>query len=116
MQHNAYAVCSPKLSVYTAVYQVYIGDAITGVPLDGYFSDTVTFTWNATPTTYLNGDMNCDGVVDGRDVQAYLMAMMDPSAYQAAYPNCRQLNADCNCDLVVDIADVQAFVAVLLGT
>ena len=114
MQHNAYAVCSPKLSVYTALYEIYVGDAITGAPVEGYTSGTVTFTWTTAPPAYLNGDMNCDGVVDGADVRAYLLALMDPSAYQAAFPNCRQLNADCNCDLAVDIADVQAFVAVLL--
>jgi hypothetical protein len=50
MQHNAYAVLNPQQSTYSASYRVYIGDATTGVPLPGYGSADVTWTWNATPT------------------------------------------------------------------
>jgi hypothetical protein len=49
MHHNAYTVLNPTRSTYTADYRVYIGDATTGVPLPGYGSADVTWTWNATP-------------------------------------------------------------------
>lgn len=55
MTHNAYAVSSPTKTSYEATYRVYIGDSVTGVestdrggsPL--YVSDTVTFSFMATP-------------------------------------------------------------------
>ncbi|MFN4241909.1 MAG: hypothetical protein ACK4PI_01580 [Tepidisphaerales bacterium] len=49
MSHNAYAVLNPLYPEYTAVYRVYIGDFATGVPLPGYGSATVTWTWVADP-------------------------------------------------------------------
>lgn len=49
MQHNAYAVLNPTESHYEATYLVYIGDAITGAPLQGYGSAQVTWEWTATP-------------------------------------------------------------------
>jgi hypothetical protein len=49
MQHNAYAVLDPLQTVYTVDYRVYLGDATTGVPLPGYGSADVTWTWNASP-------------------------------------------------------------------
>lgn len=49
MQHNAYAVQDPLVSTYSASYRVYIGDETTGMPLPGYGSADVTWTWNAMP-------------------------------------------------------------------
>jgi len=49
MQHNAYAVLNPTQNTYSATYRVYIGDADTGDPLNGYGSANVTWTWSATP-------------------------------------------------------------------
>lgn len=55
MQHNVYAVQDPTASTYTASYRVYVGDENTGAEvLDGlgdsvYGSETVNWTWNATP-------------------------------------------------------------------
>jgi hypothetical protein len=106
MQHNAYAVCGPYQTEYSATYTVYIGDAITGEPLAGEIGDTVTWIWNAT----LVGDMNGDGVLDGADVHPFTLALMDRTAYETAYPTCRYFDADCNCDGLVDMADVQSFI------
>ena len=110
MQHNAYAVCGPYESVYTATYKVYIGDINTMEPLPGYGSDTVTWTWNASPA----GDMNCDGLLDGNDIQAFAAALIDRTSYQAAYPLCRWYDADCNCDGLVDLSDIPLFMDRLL--
>jgi len=49
MTHNVYAVLDPLQTTYSATYRVYIGDDVTGVPLSGYGSADVTWTWNATP-------------------------------------------------------------------
>jgi len=49
MQHNAYAVLDPLQSSYSATYLVYIGDAVSGVPVSGYGSAEVTWQWTATP-------------------------------------------------------------------
>jgi len=62
------------------------------------------------------GDMNCDGYVDWRDIDPYLVALNDgESAYIAAYPSCRYWAADCNCDLVVDSNDTDPFIAIMNG-
>jgi hypothetical protein len=105
MQHNAYAVCGPRQSVYTATYLVYIGDEFTGEPLPGYGSDTTTWIWNTTQA----GDMDCDGDVDYADLGPFVLALLNRAEYEAAFPDCRYDNADGNCDGLVDGADVQAF-------
>lgn len=49
MTHNAYAVLNPALTEYFATYKVYIGDAVTGAPMPGYGSATVTWQLNVIP-------------------------------------------------------------------
>jgi hypothetical protein len=61
----------------------------------------------------LPGDLNCDGVVDFYDINAFVLAISDPLAYQAAYPGCNIMNGDCNGDGVVDFGDINDFVALL---
>jgi hypothetical protein len=61
------------------------------------------------------GDMNCDGVVNFDDINPFVLALGDPAAYNAAYPNCDILNADCNADGLVNFDDINAFVALLAG-
>ncbi len=57
------------------------------------------------------GDMNCDGVVDGRDVDAFVLAVTDPAAYEATYPDCNRLRGDFNGDGEVSDLDVASFAA-----
>ena len=59
------------------------------------------------------GDLNCDGDLDGFDIQPFVLALTDPAAYGAAHPGCDPLLADCNGDGVVDGFDIQPFVALL---
>lgn len=49
MLHNAYSVVDPLLDQYSATYRVYLGNASTGEPIEGYFGTEVTWTWTATP-------------------------------------------------------------------
>ncbi len=62
------------------------------------------------PPPSLPGDMNCDGVVDFLDINAFVLAISDPGAYQAAYPGCDIMNGDCNGDGLVDFGDINSFV------
>lgn len=63
----------------------------------------------------LAGDMNCDGVLDNEDIDPFTLAILDPSAYQAAWPNCDISNGDMNGDGRVDNEDIDPFVAALTG-
>ncbi len=62
----------------------------------------------------LVGDMNCDGGIDGGDIQALLAALIDPASYDASYPECSMNHADLNQSGTVDLNDVPAFVDYLL--
>jgi hypothetical protein len=59
------------------------------------------------------GDMNCDGVVDFRDINAFVLAISDPVAYAARYPDCDIRNGDVNGDGAVDFRDINPFVGLL---
>jgi len=61
------------------------------------------------------GDLNCDGAVDTGDIDAFVLAVVNPTGYTAAYPGCDLSRADCNGDGVVDTADIDAFVACVVS-
>ncbi len=61
------------------------------------------------------GDLDCNGVWDGRDIAGLVLALLDPSAYAAAYPDCDPLLADLNGDDTVDGQDVPLFIERLLS-
>ncbi len=61
------------------------------------------------------GDVNCDGAVNFGDINVFVLALTDPAAYAATFPQCDILNADINGDCVVDFGDINPFVALLTG-
>ena len=63
----------------------------------------------------LRGDMNCDGLVNAFDIDPFVIALVDPAAYSAAYPLCDRDNGDCNDDGEVNAFDIDAFVMLLAG-
>jgi len=67
------------------------------------------------PTYLATGDMNCDCHVNGLDVQAFVLALLDPTGYATAHPGCNRLLGDLNADSAVTTADVPPFVALLLS-
>ena len=71
--------------------------------------------WSQDVCPPLAGDMNCDGVVNFADINAFVLALTGQAPYEAAFPNCRWLNADTNNDGIVDFADINPFVALLSG-
>jgi hypothetical protein len=80
---------------------------------DGEF-DSASAVWSF-ETTWAVGDLNCDGVVDFRDINPFVLALVDPTAWQSAYPDCDLLNADINGDGEINFGDINPFV-VLLST
>lgn len=61
------------------------------------------------------GDVNCDGALDAFDIEAFILALVDPNGYAAAYPDCEILLADMNGDGAVDAFDIQPFIDALVG-
>ncbi len=61
------------------------------------------------------GDLNCDGVVNFDDINAFVLALSGAAGYEAVYPDCDVTLADCNGDGAVNFDDINAFVAILSG-
>ena len=59
------------------------------------------------------GDVNCDGAVDFRDINPFVLALSNPSQWQETYAECRMLNGDINGDGSVNFRDINPFVACL---
>ncbi len=58
----------------------------------------------------LIGDADCDCALSGLDLEAFILALTDPAAYQATYTNCSGLDSvDMNGDSFVDGRDIQDF-------
>lgn len=68
--------------------------------------------WRSRQNT-LPGDTNCDGLVNNFDINAFVLAITNPTDYQAAYPECNVNNADVSGDGRVDNFDIDPFVALL---
>ncbi len=64
---------------------------------------------------YALGDLNCDGGVNFGDINPFVLALADPSAYANAFPGCNVLNADINVDGAANFGDINPFVALLSG-
>jgi hypothetical protein len=85
--------------------------------------DMVVTNWDEYIGNYLyynqlivKGDANCDGLVNLRDLDLFVLILTDRDAYQAVYPDC---NVDVFCDMnddgMVDGLDIQGFVQRLIG-
>jgi hypothetical protein len=62
------------------------------------------------PCGSCRGDCDCSGSVGFDDINPFVLALSDPVAYHAAYPNCDIRNADCNGDGVANFDDISPFV------
>ncbi len=62
------------------------------------------------------GDVNCDGMVDFGDIDAFVTAIVrGPAEYAVRYPNCDIGTADLNGDGQAGFADINPFVALILS-
>jgi hypothetical protein len=59
--------------------------------------------------------MNGDGKVDVMDIRGFVLALMDPNAYEQAYPNGDLAKADVNGDGKLNGYDIDAFRELILG-
>ena len=55
------------------------------------------------------GDLNCDGALNGGDIDPFFLALGDPAAYLLQFPNCDPLNGDMNGDGRLDGGDIDPF-------
>jgi WD40 repeat protein len=67
------------------------------------------------PYGHWPGDLNCDAAADGFDIEPFFLALEDPAAYQAKFPDCDILNGDLNADGETDGFDIEPFFALLQG-
>lgn len=93
-----------------------IGQHDAGQPMTGgSFSLTGGFWPGALSAPGMVGDLNCDGLVNNFDINAFVIALSDPALYQEMYPGCDRNNADINGDGLVNNFDIDPFVALLAG-
>jgi hypothetical protein len=64
--------------------------------------------------SFIFGDMNCDAAVNTLDIEAFVLALTDPTGYSTQYPDCHIDLADINADGAVDSLDIEAFVDLLI--
>ncbi|MFH1747354.1 MAG: hypothetical protein ABIG44_09965 [Planctomycetota bacterium] len=62
-----------------------------------------------------DGDMNCDGIVNAYDIDAFICALSPSCDYAALQPDCDWLLADCNDDGEVNSYDIDAFIDAISG-
>jgi hypothetical protein len=61
----------------------------------------------------VRGDLNCDGLVNNLDIDAFVLALTMPEGYALAFPTCDRAGADINRDGAIDNFDIDPFVACL---
>jgi hypothetical protein len=93
-----------------------IGQPDAGCVMTGGTFELVGGFWSLPPGPQLSrGDLNCDGAVNGYDIDPFVLALTSPTEYATVYPSCNILNADTNCDGAVNGYDIDPFVACLTG-
>ena len=110
---------------YTAAIGIYAGTPTLRRPTDAAFVRTAAALARyaldgnnrvvllaSTPLPRL-GDLNCDGSVDFGDINPFVLALSDPAAYAAQFPDCNIMNGDCNGNGRVEFGDITPFVALL---
>lgn len=56
------------------------------------------------------GDMNCDGVVNNFDIDPFVLAVVNPTAYATQFPTCTVLNGDIDHSGALTNFDIDPFV------
>jgi hypothetical protein len=109
--------------------QAWTMDILTDGPfLDGYIyfkyslsdstdSEVICNSWGVHLVTErpLTGDVNCDGQLNGYDIDPFVLALTDPDAYAEDNPYCDRMLADTNGDGLVNGYDIDPFVGLLVG-
>ena len=108
--------------LYTFSLQNGLANVVTTVNPPPTFSPVAAATVQYSPQSmsftvgnYAIADTNCDGSINGLDIDAFVLALTDPSGYSTQYPSCDRMLADCNGDASVNGLDVDAFVDQFVG-
>ncbi len=64
---------------------------------------------------FVPADMNLDGIVNVFDIDPFVLALADPSAYRAQYLVPAALHGDCNYDGLLNAFDIDVFVYALIN-
>ncbi len=91
-----------------------LGELSAGIIVSGAHVGVVSC-WTDDGDTPLPGDLNCDGSVTVGDINPFVLALTDPSAYASMFPDCSILAADCTGDGQVTVGDINCFVALVTG-
>ncbi len=75
--------------------------------VEALVDDFVIYVLDCAPLT---GDTNCDGVVNGFDIDPFVLAVTSPDAYAIAFPDCNISTADVNGDGLINAFDIDLFV------
>jgi hypothetical protein len=88
----------------------YVGGGLKKYATDGttMIRSSELYVLNLAGAPVKKGDMNCDGVVDFKDINPFVAILSGGTPCSAA-------NADTNCDNVIDFKDINPFVALLSG-
>ncbi len=91
-----------------------IGQPDAGVVMTGGDKTLVGGFWAGVSTTTgtLLGDANCDGLVNGQDIDCFVDALVSGSE---CVVGCSLLNADVNQDGAVNALDIDTFVDCIVG-
>jgi hypothetical protein len=63
---------------------------------------------------FQHADLNCDGAVNFKDINPFVLALSSWGSYLQQYPDCDIMLVDCNGDGYVTFKDINPFVAILL--
>jgi predicted outer membrane repeat protein len=61
------------------------------------------------------GDLNCDLFVDAKDIEPFVLALLDWQEYRRRYPDCSSSRGDINGDNRVNAFDIEGFIDLLAG-
>ncbi len=89
-----------------------LSDVITGNELDD--PPNVGVLLNETPIL-VPGDLNCDAQVNGKDVPALVLALVDPAEYEILFGDCNTGNGDLDGSGNVNQGDIPPFIDAVLG-
>ena len=88
---------------------LYVGGNFT---LAGGTSTQGMAAWQGCPA-FEPGDVNCDGSIDGFDIEPFLLALFDPDEYAIQFPDCDINTADINEDGSINAFDIEPFLELL---
>ena len=107
---NGWAYISFRLPIFG---QVVWGDWANADIGNGYGNGDIYDNFALRVYGPLRGDLNCDGEINSFDIEPFMLALFDPEAYVAEYPDCNLLLGDVNEDCNVDAFDIEPFLGLL---